>query len=114
MWVLRGIMGAHRPPYQRPLEDALSSVFYFFIILFYIFYINVAWGSFFKKNKRAREDVLSNYWLTTLRNSNTAVVHTEGRCRTASRSTTLSWEAEEEQTGEQKVGLQSKSATSDP
>ena len=39
MWVLRGIMGAHRPPYQRPLEDALLIGFFIFLkIILYIVY----------------------------------------------------------------------------
>lgn len=54
MWVLRGIMGAHRPPYQRPLEDALLIGFFIFLIFFNILYINVAWGSFIKKKELGR------------------------------------------------------------
>lgn len=49
MWVLRGIMGAHRPPYQRPLEDALLIGFFIFLIFFNYCILMWPGGLFLKK-----------------------------------------------------------------
>ena len=46
--------GCSQATLPAPSRGCAAHRFFIFLILFYIFYINVAWGSFFKKKELGR------------------------------------------------------------